>query len=97
MSWIREDNLRRDENGNILRKDQDRAPELEVGDRFFDVANGRWGLLLRIRPQWEALGAPFEALYEGCDRFAPFIASAMHADIGEVVKIHTRSQGGSIT
>jgi hypothetical protein len=88
MSWFKEDNLRRDENGYILRKDQDKAPELEVGDRFFDVANGRWGLLLRIRPQWEALGAPFEALYDGCDRFAPFIASAMHADIGEVVKLN---------
>ena len=88
MSWFKEDNLRRDENGNILRKDQDKAPELEVGDRFFDVANGRWGLLLRIRPQWEGLGAPFEALYDGCDRFAPFIASAMHADIGEVVKLN---------
>jgi hypothetical protein len=55
MSWFKEDNLRRDENGYILRKDQDKAPELEVGDRFFDVANGRWGLLLRILPQWEQL------------------------------------------
>ena len=36
----------------------------------------------------EAMGAPFEALYDGCDRFAPFVATAMHADIGEVVKLN---------
>ena len=88
MSWFKEDGLRYDKNGNILRKDQTKAPELEPGDRFFDVANGRWGLLLRIRPPAEALGAPFEALYDGCDRFAPFVATAMHADIGEVVKLN---------
>ena len=96
MSWFKEDRLHCDENGNILRKDQDQAPELAVGDRFFDVGNGRWGLLLRIRPEREALGAPFEALYDGCDKFAPFIASAMHADIGDLVKIHTQFQGGTI-
>jgi hypothetical protein len=88
MSWFKEDGLRYDKHGNILRKGQDKAPELEVGDRFFDAGNGRWGLLLRIRPKEEAMGAPFEALYDGCDRFAPFIASAMHADIGEVVKLN---------
>ena len=88
MSWFKEDGLRYDKNGNILRKDQTKAPELEIGDRFFDVANGRGALLLRIRPPAEALGAPFEALYDGCNRFAPFVATAMHADIGEVVKIN---------
>ena len=88
MSWFKEDGLRYDKHGNILRKDQVKAPELEPGDRFFDVANGRWALLLRIRPPAEALGAPYEALYQGCDRFAPFIGTAMHADIGEVVKLN---------
>ena len=88
MSWIQEDGYRYDKHGNLLRKDQDSAPKLEVGDRFFDVGNGRWGVLLRIRPKEEAMGAPFEALYDGCDRFAPFIASAMHADIGDVVKLN---------
>ena len=86
MSWIQEDGLHYDKHGNILRKGQDKAPELEVGDRFFDVGNGRWGLLLRIRPKEEAMGAPFEALYEGCDTWGPFVGTAMHADIGEVVK-----------
>jgi predicted HD phosphohydrolase len=43
-------------------------------------------LLIRILPREEALGAPFEALYDGCDRFAPFIATAMAHDIGEIVK-----------
>ena len=62
MSWIQEDGLRRNENGILLRKDQDHAPSLKVGDRFFDCANGRWATLLRIRPFEEALGAPFEAL-----------------------------------
>lgn len=84
--WFKEDGLRYDKHGNILRKDQDEAPSLKVGDRFFDCANGRWATLLRIRPIEEALGAPFEALYDGCDRFAPFVASAMHADIGEIEK-----------
>ena len=78
--------MRRDKSGTLLRKDQEAKPELEVGDRFFDVANGRWGLLLRIRPMEDALGAPFEALYDGCDKFPPFVGSAMHCDIGEVVK-----------
>ncbi len=88
MSWMQEDGLHYDKHGNILRKDQDSAPDLEVGDRFFDCANGRWGLLLRILHREEAMGAPFEALYDGCDRFAPFVATAMHADIGEVVKLN---------
>jgi hypothetical protein len=85
MSWIQEDGLRYDKHGNILRKGQERAPDIEVGDRFFDVGNGRWATLLRIRPADEALGAPFEALYDGCECFSPFIASAMCADIGEVI------------
>ena len=80
--------MKRDENGVLLRKDQDSAPDLAVGDRFFDCANGRWALLIRIRPPAEAMGAPFEALYEGCDRFAPFVGTAMYADIGEVVKLN---------
>ena len=84
MSWIQEDGLRRNEMGILLRKNQDRAPSLNVGDRFFDCANGRWATLLRIRPMEEALGAPFEALYDGCDRFAAFIGVAMHCDIGDV-------------
>jgi hypothetical protein len=88
MNWIQEDGYYYDKKGNLLRKNQVKAPELEVGDRFFDCANGRWGLLLRIRPMEEAMGAPFEALYDGCDRFAPFVATAMHADIGEVVKLN---------
>ena len=86
-SWFDEDGLRYDKQGNILRKDQDNTPVLEVGDRFFDVAIGRWALLIRIKPPHVALGAPFEALYEGCDRSGPFIGTAMHADIGEVVKL----------
>ena len=85
MSWIEEDGFRYDKHGNLLRKDQSRGPVLSVGDRFFDVANGRWALLLRIRPPSESMGAPYEALYDGCDRFAPFVATAMHADIGEVI------------
>jgi len=88
MNWIQEDGYYYDKQANLLRKNQVKAPELEVGDRFFDVANGRWGLLLRIRSKEAALGAPFEALYDGCDRFAPFVATAMHADIGEVVKLN---------
>ena len=88
MSWFKEDGLRYDKNGNILRKGQDTAPVLEAGDRFFDVGSGRWATLLRIRPAEEAMGAPFEALYDGCDRFEPFVASAMHADIGEVVRLN---------
>ena len=80
--------LKLDKGGVLLRKDQESAPDLEVGDRFFDCANGRWALLIRIRPMEEAMGAPFEALYDGCDRFAPFVATAMHADIGEVVKLN---------
>ena len=42
------------------------------------------GILLRIRPFEEALGAPFEALYDRCELFAPFVGVAMHCDIGEV-------------
>ena len=83
-----ETEMKRDENGILLRKDQDSTPDLAVGDRFFDCANGRWALLIRIRPPAEAMGAPFEALYEGCDRFAPFVGTAMYADIGEVVKLN---------
>tara|TARA_B100000214_G_scaffold290303_1_gene219995 strand:- start:1740 stop:2009 length:270 start_codon:yes stop_codon:yes gene_type:complete len=85
MSWFKEDGLRRGKGGVILRKDQDRAPNISVGDRFFDVMAQRWATLLRIRPAEEALGAPFESLYDGCERFSPFIASAMCADIGEVI------------
>ena len=64
---------------------QDCAPEIKVGDRFFDCANGRWATLLRIRHGEAALGAPFEALYDGCELFAPFVGVAMHCDIGEVI------------
>ena len=85
MSWFKEDGLRRGVGGVILRKDQDRAPNISVGDRFFDVMAQRWATLLRIRPAEEALGAPFESLYDGCEHFSPFIASAMCCDIGEVV------------
>jgi hypothetical protein len=85
MSWFKEDELHYDKHGNILRKDQDRAPEIKVGDRFFDHAIGRWALLIRIKPPEIALGAPFEALYDGCELFKPFIATAMCADIGEVI------------
>jgi len=85
MSWFNEDGLRYDKHGNILRNDQDKTPVLNIGDRFFDVANGRWATLLRIRSREEALGAPFEALYDGCDLFSPFVGHAMYADIGEVI------------
>ena len=85
MSWLKEDGLWVDKHGNILREDQDRAPEIKVGDRFFDCANGRWATLIRIRPTEDALGAPFEGLYDGCDLYSPFIATAMLADIGEVI------------
>ena len=85
MSWLKEDGLWMDRHGNILREDQDRAPEIKVGDRFFDVAIARWATLLRIRPTEDALGAPFEGLYDGCDLYSPFIATAMSADIGEVI------------
>ena len=44
MSWFKEEGLWRDENGLLLREDQDSAPDLEVGDRFFDCANGRWAV-----------------------------------------------------
>ena len=74
-----------DDGGNLLRANQSPLA-LQPGDRFFDVANGRWGLLIRIRSREESLGAPFEALYDGCDRFAPFIGTAMAHDIGEIVK-----------
>jgi len=76
---------RRDANGNLLRKDQDPL-YLKPGDRFFDVANGRWALCTRIIPREEARGAPFEALYDGCERFKSFIGSAMAHDIGEVIQ-----------
>tara|TARA_B100000131_G_scaffold172122_1_gene166326 strand:- start:293 stop:562 length:270 start_codon:yes stop_codon:yes gene_type:complete len=85
MSWFKEDGLKLGDGGIILRKDQDRAPDIKVGDRFFDVMAQRWATLLRIRPAEEALGAPFESLYDGCESFSPFIASAMCCDIGEVV------------
>jgi|TARA_R110000824_G_scaffold323464_1_gene510389 hypothetical protein len=85
MSWIQEDGLRRNKNGILLRKKQDRVPELRVGDRFFDVGNGRWATLLRIRSKENAFGAPFEALYDGCGSFDPFIGYAMHCDIGEIL------------
>jgi len=83
MNWIQEDGYSRNKQGILLRKGQ-ATPNLKIGDRFFDCANGRWATLLRIRPTEEALGAPFEALYDGCDRFAPFVGFAMHCDIGEV-------------
>ena len=85
MSWFKEDGLRYDEKGRILRLDQRVAPKLNVGDRFYDVVSERWATLLRVRPPEEAMGAPFEALYDGCDRFGPFVGTAMHADIGEVI------------
>ena len=87
MSWFKEDSLCYDEKGRILRLDQRVAPKLNIGDRFFDCANGRWATLLRIRPAEEALGAPFEALYDGCELFAPFVGVAMHCDIGEVISV----------
>jgi len=74
-----------DPSGVLLRKDQESPPDLKVGDRFFDCANGRWATLIRIRPEEEALGAPFEALYDGCERFKSFVGTAMHCDIGEVI------------
>ena len=83
MSWIEEDGYYYDKKGNLLRKNQDSAPNLKVGDRFFDCANGRWATLLRIRPRGEAHTAPFEALYDGCATFGAFIGYAMHCDIGE--------------
>ena len=88
MNWIQEDGYYYDKKGNLLRKNQDTAPELEVGDRFFDVGNGRWGLLIEILPKDKAMGAPFRALYEGCETWPPFVGTAMHADIGEVVKLN---------
>ena len=88
MSWTQEDGLRRDKHGILLRKNQSHAPSLKVGDRFFDCANGRWAILLRIRPAEEAMGAPFEALYDGCELFAPFVGVAMHCDIGQVEVIN---------
>jgi len=84
MSWIHDDGLHR-MHGILLRAEQYRVPKLNVGDRFLDVGNGRWATLLRILPDAEALGAPFESLYDGCDRFAPFIGHAMHCDIGETL------------
>ena len=76
--------VREVKNGVLLRKDQKKVPSIEVGDRFFDVANGRWALLLRIRPAEEAMGAPFEALYDGCATPKSFIGPAMYCDIGAV-------------
>ena len=86
MSWLEEDGCWRDKDGNILREDQDGAPDLKVGDRYFDLANGRWALLDRIRSSEDAMGAPYEGLYDGCDVHEPFFATAMHADIGEVIR-----------
>ena len=86
MSWLEEDGCWRDKDGNILREDQDGAPDLKVGDRYFDLANGRWALLVRIRSSEDAMGAPYEGLYDGCDVHEPFFATAMHADIGEVIR-----------
>lgn len=74
-----------DKHGNLLRADQSPV-NLEVGDRFFDCALGRWGLLIEILPQEVSLGAPLRALYDGCDKFNSFISRAMMHDIGEVVK-----------
>lgn len=85
MKWIKEDNLYYDLHGNLLRKNQDHAPSLKVGDRFFDCANGRWAILTAIRNQEDSHGAPFEALYDGCAAFGPFIGHAMHCDIGEII------------
>ena len=83
MSCIEEVSYYRDKKGNLLRSDQLEAPDLKVGDRFFDCAYGRWATLIRIR---EDFSAPFESLYNGCERFAPFVAYAMYADIGEIEK-----------
>jgi hypothetical protein len=74
-----------DDRGILHRANQDPL-YLKPGDRFFDVSNGRWALCTRIIPREEALGAPFEALYDGCDRFKSFIGSAMACDIGEVIQ-----------
>jgi hypothetical protein len=73
-------------NGNILRADQ-KEFRLNIGDRFFDRGNGRWAILLNIRPETESLGAPFEALYDGCSAYGPFVGYAMHADIGDIIKV----------
>ena len=77
--------FRMDIEGNLLRKDQESSPDINVGDRFFDILAQSWAILLRILPKSESLGAPYEALYDGCDRFSPFIATAMGIDIGEVI------------
>ena len=56
------------------------------------LSRNKYGILLRknqvhtpVLNVEEALGAPFEALYDGCELFAPFVGVAMHCDIGEVV------------
>tara|TARA_R110000851_G_scaffold46832_5_gene113902 strand:+ start:289 stop:567 length:279 start_codon:yes stop_codon:yes gene_type:complete len=71
--------------GNLMRSDQSMILP-KPGDRFFDVANGRWALLLRILPKDVALGAPYESIYDGCERYQPYIATAMLSDIGEVIQ-----------
>lgn len=86
MSWFKEDGLRHDIDGNILRSDQEIAPSLEVGDRFFDIQIERWATVINIRPHAVAMGAPFESLYDATYDCAAFIGTAMHADIGKVIK-----------
>ena len=71
-------------NGSLMRSNQSMDIP-KPGDRFFDVACGRWAILVRVLPKEEAMGAPYEALYEGCERYQPFIATAMLCDISEVI------------
>lgn len=72
-------------NGSLMRVDQSTTIP-DPGDRFFDVSCGRWAVLIRILPKEEANGAPYEALYDGCDKYKPFIATAMLSDIDNIIK-----------
>ena len=81
--------------GNLMRSDQSMILP-KPGDRFFDVANGRWALLLRILPKDVALGAPYESIYDGCERYQPYIATAMLSDIGEVIRCNPNMQSPEV-
>jgi hypothetical protein len=81
--------------GNLMRSDQSMILP-KPGDRFFDVANGRWALLLRILPKDVALGAPYESIYDGCERYQPYIATAMLSDIGEVIQCNPNMQSPEV-
>ena len=53
--------------GCLLRSDQEDV-DLSVGDLIYDCGLGLKGIIFRIRPKEEALGAPYVVLYEPLTR-----------------------------